>query len=765
MGAPVARSCPKCRLSRLEPSPRSLVGLASGRAPGVFGARSLWEDRAISGVGLGILLLASSALVPVAASAQIGSNAGRPGQSAPADNPRPPEVRRSVQQSAPVPDTKPIVSDEEFDKSLPPLSDDMDAPLEPMKPADPATPPVDVLDPLDVDTPLGEGQNETELAAPLPPLSEFDSTPIAEAMPVNDGAGVEIRYVTRVVGLDELSLDDRFKELSALEDGDGVAANAAIISARAREDEALAVRLMKTLGYYDATAVATVDQTPGGKSSVTATITAVPGPLYTLGAIKIDADPTVPPSLIADHFKLETGERIDAVRVQAAEAAVSLALPQNGYPFAEVGERDILLDEETHTGDYLLPVTIGPRARFRTITTEGTQAFDVKHINVLTRFDRDQLYDSRKVDDLRDALVATSLFSTVSVEPVKTGEKNADGTEYVDLLVKQTAGPPRTLAGELGFSTGQGLRAEVSWTHRNLFPPEGALILSGVAGTQEQGGSATFRRSNAGRRDRTFQLFASALRRDVEAFTGLTGTLGARVSYDSTPIWQKPLTYSYGVELIGTSEDRYDFALGQRRRGAYFIAALPLFAGWDKSDDLLNPTRGFRVKLNLSPETSVRGAVRPYARTTVEGTIYQPVMDSIVLAGRARFGTIQGIDRNDLAPSRRFYAGGGGSVRGFGYQELGPRAPDGKPIGGRSFNEFAIEARYRFGDFGIVPFVDAGQVYEGGLPKLTDLRFGFGIGARMYTSFGPLRLDVATPINRKPGESKIALYISIGQAF
>lgn len=737
--------------------------------------RSLWEDRAISGVELGILLLASGALMPGAAFAQISGTPGQAGQSAPAEDPKPVETPKpSPDGATPAPDEKPIVPDEEFDKALPPLSDDMNAPLEPMAPApSPAPAPADgvaaeapdAMDPLDAETPLGQGENETELAAPLPPLSEFDTTPIAEAMQLNDGDAVEIRYATRITGLKEIGLEGQFRELSALEDGDGEAANAAIIGARAREDEALAVRLMKSLGYYDATAVATVDQPAAAGQPTTATIAAVPGPLYKLGTIDIQADPTVPPSLIADNFQLKTGEAIDAVRVQAAEAAVSVALPQNGYPFAEVGQRDILLDETTQTGDYSLPVTIGPRARFRNITTEGKLAFDAKHVEVLTRFDRDDLYDSRKVDDLRDALIATSLFSTVSVEPVKTGEAAAEGTEYVDLLVRQTAGPPRTLAGELGYSTGQGLRAEVSWTHRNLFPPEGALILSAVAGTQEQGASATFRRSNAGRRDRTFQLVASALRTDVEAFTGLTGTLSATVSYDSTPIWQKELTYSYGVELVGTSEDRYDFNRGARERGVYFIAALPLFAGWDKSDNLLNPTRGYRVKLNLSPETSVRGGTRPYARAMLEGTGYYPVTDSIVLAGRARFGTIQGIDRNALAPSRRYYAGGGGSVRGFGYQELGPRAPDGKPIGGRSFNEFAIEARYRFGNFGIVPFVDAGQVYESGLPKLTDMRFGFGIGGRMYTNFGPLRLDVATPINRKPGESKIALYISIGQAF
>ncbi len=709
----------------------------------------------ISGVRLVILLLASAAFVPGVAVAQIDSGAGKPGQGAPSRDPKPAE------QTAPA-DAKPIVPDEEFSEALPQLSDDIDAPLEQMNP--PVTPiaPVEAIEDA---PPLDEVGAEAEIAAPLPPLAEFDTTPIAEPVAANDAAAVEIRYAIRVTGLDEIGLEDQFRDLSALEDGDGVAANAAIIGARAREDEGLAVRLMKSLGYYDATAISTIEQTPQGDRPVTATIAAVPGPLYTLGEIRVEADPTVPPALIADNLKLRSGEPIDAVRVQAAEAAVSVALPQNGYPFAEVGQRDILLDETTRTGDYTLPVAIGPRARFGGIRTEGDSVLPPDHIGVLTRFNRADLYDSRKVDDLRDALIATSLFSTVSVEPVKTGQTNPDGTEAVDLLVRQTKGPPRTLAGEVGFSTGQGFRAEVSWTHRNLFPPEGALIATGVLGTQEQGASATFRRSNAGRRDRTFQIIASALRSDVEAFTGLTGTLSARVSYDSTPIWQKKLTYAYGVELVGTSEDRYDFTRGLRERGVYFIAAVPLFAGWDESDNLLNPTRGWRLKLNLSPETSVRGTARPYARAQVEGTIYQPVTDSIVLAGRARFGTIQGIDRNELAPSRRYYAGGGGSVRGFGYQELGPRAPDGKPVGGRSFNEFAVEARYRFGNFGIVPFLDAGQVYEESLPQLSRIRFGAGIGGRFYTNFGPMRLDIATPIARKPGESKVALYISIGQAF
>jgi translocation and assembly module TamA len=230
-------------------------------------------------------------------------------------------------------------------------------------------------------------------------------------------------------------------------------------------------------------------------------------------------------------------------------------------------------------------------------------------------------------------------------------------------------------------------------------------------------------------------------------------------------LWQKKLTYAYGVELIGTNESVYDFVKGARERRTYGILTLPGQVVFDQSDDLLNPTKGYRLKLNLSPETSVHGALRPYARTMVEATGYYPVRDDLVLAGRVRAGSIFGIDRDDLAPSRRYYGGGGGSVRGYGYQRLGPFDPNGDPLGGRSINEFSIEARYRFGDYGIVPFFDGGNAYSSTFPQFSKLHFGAGIGGRLYTNFGPIRVDVATPLNPRKGDGRIALYISIGQAF
>jgi translocation and assembly module TamA len=136
-----------------------------------------------------------------------------------------------------------------------------------------------------------------------------------------------------------------------------------------------------------------------------------------------------------------------------------------------------------------------------------------------------------------------------------------------------------------------------------------------------------------------------------------------------------------------------------------------------------------------------------------------------VLAGRMRIGTIVGASSSQIAPSRRFYSGGGGSVRGYSYQAIGPRDPNGDPVGGRSLAEFALEARVRFGNFAVVPFVDAGTISDASLPNFSDMRYGAGIGLRYHSSFGPIRVDLGTPLNRRSGDTPVTVFVSLGQAF
>ncbi|MFM2236189.1 MAG: hypothetical protein RL209_223, partial [Pseudomonadota bacterium] len=416
-------------------------------------------------------------------------------------------------------------------------------------------------------------------------------------------------------------------------------------------------------------------------------------------------------------------------------------------------------------GDYTLPVDPGVRSYFGQLRTEGVATFDAGHVAILRRFKTGDLYDSRKVDDLRAALIATGLLSTVSVEAIPGEGAAPDGTPYADLLVRQEAAPPRSLAASAGYGTGQGFRAEGSWTHRNLFPPEGALRVASLLGTQEQAASVTFDRGNAGRRDRNIEISLSALHSNYDAFEAYTGRLAVTMALVSTPIWQKKFTWSIGAEILGTSEDAFELARGVRDRQLYYVAALPGQVGFDRSNDLLDPVRGYRMNIRISPEASLGTGKQIYVRAIWDGSYYHPVKDNFVVAARARFATISGISRDNLAPSRRFYGGGGGSVRGFGYQRLGPLDPNNDPIGGRSVNEFALEGRYRFGNFGVVGFVDAGQAYESSIPKFDDWRVGVGLGGRFYTNFGPVRLDLATPVNRRPGDSRFSVYVSIGQAF
>ena len=672
-------------------------------------------------------------------------------------------------EGANLPQVDPIVCQEELAREVPPIGADdpaLGVPLESVAEFEAR---------LRAQEASGIGVAPTadpELGQPLPPLNQFDVREVDLAQPEPTEAAAELRYTTRVDGLAEVdaqtdvSMAVEFKSLSALDEGKGKAANEAMLSARLTEDSKLLQRILQAEGWYDVKVETRIDRSTVSQGQpATAILTVSPGERYTIGSIAVEADTPTPPDLITKNLALKIGEPIVAQRIQGAEANVAIVLPQEGYPFATVGQRDVLLDPDTHLGDYTLPITLGPRARFGGFRTTGDLAFGAGHMRTLSRFKAGELYDSRDVDDLRQALVATGLFSSVAVEPERTGQLNPDGTETVTMLVTQDAGPPRTLAASAGYGTGQGFRVEGSWTHRNLFPPEGALIASAVAGTRELGASALFRRSNAGKRDRTLQAGIEALRSDYDAFEALTGRIFGRLSYDSTPIWRKTFTWGIGAEILGTIEKDYNFALGRRDDRKFLIGALTGQVGFDKTDSLLDPTRGFRAQILVQPEGALSDGFRPYVRSQIDGSAYYPVGDSLVVAARARAGTTLGIDRFQLAPSRRFYGGGGGSVRGFGYQGLGPRDPDGRPLGGLSLVEAAGEVRYRFGDFGVVGFVDMGQVYEDRVPSFKDLRTGVGIGARYYTSFGPMRVDVATPLGRRQGESRFNVYISIGQAF
>lgn len=612
-----------------------------------------------------------------------------------------------------------------------------------------------------------EGLDPTSPMAPLPELGVDwpDLTPGAEDAQADASAGQfrDIRYDYKLAGLDGIAdplFLQRFEESSTLRAGQDAPANGAQLDRRAREDAELVVELLRAKGFYAARVDTGVER---AGDRLTVTLTAMPGPVFRVSAVDLAGIDQAGPRAaeLRRAFSVNPEDPLDADKVAAAEARLRAEAGEQGFPFARIGDPVLTVDHATNTARVEIDVATGNARRFGRILTPPNRVFDADHIADIARFDTGDLYDVRAVDDLQRAIVQTGLVSSVRVTPVP-GEQ----PDVVDLSVVLERAPPRTIAGELGYGTGEGARSEISWTHRNLFPPEGALSLRAVAGTQEQLGSVVFRRNNfhGGDRVLTAQLVAAHLERD--AFEADTLLLSASLERQTNIFFQKTWAWSIGAELAASDERDVILATGEPRRRVFFIAAAPTTLTYDGSDDLLNPTRGFRIGTRVSPEFSLSGKAFGYARVQFDVSGYYPVSDAVVLAGRVRLGTIGGAPRDAIAPSRRFYAGGGASVRGYGFQDIGPRDLNNDPIGGRSLAEFALEGRIKaFGNFGIVPFLDGGNIYTSALPGFSRFQYGAGVGARYYSSFGPIRVDVGTPINPQPGDPRVAVYVSLGQAF
>jgi translocation and assembly module TamA len=586
---------------------------------------------------------------------------------------------------------------------------------------------------------------------------ELESSPPQAAAP-GDERESDIRYRVEASGLADVDLQQRYRDLSVL-GRSGKVDNLAQLDRRAREDGALIDRLLRATGYYAGEVDVDISPAESVDGEALVALRIVPGPRYSFGSIEIVTPRSAPLELIRRTLGLNTGDPVDATAIQAAEDRVRLRLPELGFPFATVGERDIEIDHETRTAKYRIDVLAGQRARIGTIRVEGNELVDAEHVGRLARFRSGDLYDQADIEDLRRAMVATGLFGSVGVRATEA----APGV--VDVVVSAQPAPLRTVAGQAGYSTGEGIRVEASWQHRNFVPPEGALTVRGVAGTREQRLAGELRFSNFRERDRVLLLRSEVSHEDRDAYEARSFTVGGRLERETNLIWQKTWTYSVGAELIATDERDTDIDLGISRRRTFLIAALPASLAYDGTDDLLDPSSGFRLSGRLSPEISFQDSAFAYLRGQIDASTYAPVAERVVLAGRVRAGSIFGADRDRIAPSRRFYAGGGGSVRGFGFQEIGPRDPFNDPIGGRSVAEASVEARIRLGDFGVVPFVDAGQIYTSTLPRFDSFRFGAGIGVRYYTGFGPIRIDVATPLDPRRGDPDVGVYVSIGQAF
>jgi translocation and assembly module TamA len=215
----------------------------------------------------------------------------------------------------------------------------------------------------------------------------------------------------------------------------------------------------------------------------------------------------------------------------------------------------------------------------------------------------------------------------------------------------------------------------------------------------------------------------------------------------------------------------------------FWLVSVPLTIRWDNSDSPLDPRRGQRLEAHLTPVPRTQGGSDAFLRAWLLATAYlelprqrennielesrTPAMGRRrVLAARLALGRILGATSGAVPPNWRFYAGGGGSVRGFPFQSIGPETADGSPAGGDALVEASVELRQGLGArWEVAAFVDSGAVSEDGFEELRDLAVALGLGVRYHTPVGPIRADLAAPVTQTQDHPSVQLYIGIGQAF
>lgn len=634
-------------------------------------------------------------------------------------------------------------------------------------------------DPVEVPDPLEPDPQVTSLAqidAPdlvdLPELEVFEvSDQLLLAFPAdNDRFPEKTDFV------------ERFRALSTIEALDGGDETVPQLAARARADEDLLVEVLRAYGYYSGEVIRQLSggrrgsdperRTGDAEQEPQVRFDVLPGALYRFGKVDLGDLASVPEpqfSELAATFEIAPGDPIRTDRIPQEITDLRLKLGESGYPFAEIAEPFLLIDHARKEGDLSVPVKPGGQYVFGGVVSDDPTFLSGRHLARIARFEPGETYQASLQADLRRAVLATGLVSTAVIAPREVRAPTDSEPGEVALDVSLERAPLRTVSGAIGYGTEEGIRLEAGWEHRNLFPPEGALRLRGIVGTQEQLASVSFQRSNFRARDQILTIDAYASDIDTDAIDARTIALRGTFEKVSNLLFQKDFSWALGAEVLLTDARNSTFFDTDLPRQEYLIGGLFARATIDGSDDLLDPTQGFRLTGEIAPDVSrTQGVTSFYVRTGVDAAYYKS-LGGTVLAGRAHVQTINGAGVFDIAPTRRLYAGGGGSVRGYAFQAIGPRDDFGNPIGGRSLVEINAEARIQTGFLDgaieIVPFIDAGAVSTSPTPDFGLIRVGAGIGIRYKTSFGPIRVDVGVPLNPDEFDSPVAVYIGLGQAF
>ena len=566
-------------------------------------------------------------------------------------------------------------------------------------------------------------------------------------------------------------------QLKALQESSPTSAGGVI--GRARGDRERLQQALQSEGYWGGTTQISIAGLPLADPDLPARLDGSPqkpvpiriavekGQPYHLRTITIRAtEPAAQPAMdaaAAKPFGVAPGDVARAEPVLAAERTLLDRLLDAGHPLATMAGRETVVDHGARTMEIAWRFAPGPVARFAPPQVEGAVRVDDDFLRRQAGRITGEVYSPERLEQARRELMALGPFGSVRTRAAE--RLDAEGRLPTTFTVAERA--RHALGITAAYETNYGPSVRVYWEHRNLFGGaerlrvEGEIARIGTGGALDQmtyRTGVTYRSPGVFGRDLTLVASIGALRERLEAYD--------RDAITASLLFERRLSDRLTVRA-GPTADLGSSGPPGGKLSPYQIVGV-LFGGrYDGTDSLLDPSRGFRLEGTVSPSYSIRDA-QPFAPTRVTASTYWDVFADrrSILAVRGTLGSLLGANRDNVPRHIRYYAGGGGSVRGFDYQSIGPRDAQGRPTGGASLLETSLEWRQRvWGDIGAVAFVDAGAVGTGSIPDTSNLRVGAGLGLRYYTPIGPIRADVALPVVREPRSSGYGLYVGIGQAF
>ncbi len=592
-------------------------------------------------------------------------------------------------------------------------------------------------------------------------------------------AAQELTYGVEVTGVDDKELLQAIRASANLVSlADEAPPGAAGLIRRARRDIERARRALRSYGYYAGTVAIRIAgqplddpdlavdlETRAAQEPVPVVIAVAPGPRYTIGKVGV-AGAAPPLDIDLGAIGLAEGDPARASRVIGAEIRLVEQMLAQGFPFAAVASREVIVDHATRAMEVTYRLEPGPQASLGQVSFQGLERVEEDFLRRRIPFEPGAPYRPERIDALRGSLSELGVFSMVRLE---TPQQLTDEGR-LPIVVNLEERERRFIGFGADFATSEGFSVRGFWGHRNLFGEAETLRLQAEVarlgendlGEPEISFGANFRKPDFISLDQDLLSTLALINEDRDPFQrlALVGTLGLERAIS------EQLTVGAGISA--EASEITDAATSTIEQ--FVLVGFPLTARLDRTDNLLDPTDGYRLNASATPYPFVKGPADPFLSVSAGGSTYYDLTDEgrYVLAARARVGSLFGNDETtDVPADKRFFAGGGGSIRGYDFQLVGPLTDDDDPIGGLSLFEAGLEARVKVTEsIGLVPFVEAGNVFDTRLPSFNeDLQYGAGLGFRYFTAVGPVRVDFAVPLNPRDVDDDFEFYISLGQAF